>query len=823
MSTHLLIVESPSKAKTIAKFLDKSFAVKSCFGHIRDLKKENMGVDVHNGFAPQYEIPQDKAKIVKELKQSASKADEVWLATDEDREGEAISWHLCAILKLDPEKTKRIVFHEITKKAILQAIEQPRNVNMDLVYAQQARRVLDRIVGFQLSPLLNRKLRIMSPLSAGRVQSVAVRLIVEREETIEAFQPESYYKIKAHFLTPGKETIAASGEDIDTFSGAQAFLEACKGATYEVAAVSVKPGKKTPPPPFTTSTLQQEAARKLGYSVSRTMSGAQKLYENGHITYMRTDSVTLSEAALTSIEKHIQTEYGQTYVQIRRFKNKNTRAQEAHEAIRPTEIHQELLPGSAEQKLYQLIRNRTLASQMADAQVENTHIHIRISTHEQHLHTKGTVITFEGFLKIYNTFKEEEEENVLPALKVQDPLQLRELSATERKTTPKARYSEGSLVKTLEELGIGRPSTYASIISTITKRNYVIRRDSEGILSEYRKLCLDPENQITSGIFQEKSGSEKGRFHPTDIGRVITQYLITHFKNVMDYHFTASIEENFDQIAHGHSDWIEVVRSFYLPFSDTITQVQNNTQENIGNERLLGTDEKSGRCVYARIGKYGPVVQIGKDEAGEKPLFAPIPPTFSVATIDLASALSLFSLPKTVGMIEGEAVTLKTGKFGPYAAYGVRRISLGKNIDPYQISDEEVLAIVQQKIRLPRFLGQYDNADVQVNEGPYGPYVLWQQHFCPLKKNTDLYTIPLSEAIAAIETFKEKRARQTLQSFPEIDAVLLQQRFGPVLKYKGKTYKIPKAYQDKIPKLTLEDIAQLTQTDKGKKKKSASR
>jgi DNA topoisomerase-1 len=610
MAKNLLIVESPAKAKTIEKILGDDFQVKSCYGHIRDLKKEEMGIDVNNNYQPTYIVPEDKEKVVKELKQIAKKSGEVWLATDEDREGEAISWHLCEVLGLDPTHTKRIVFHEITKPAIRSAVERPRTVDMNLVNAQQARRILDRIVGFELSPVLWRKMSVKNNLSAGRVQSVAVRLIAEREREINAFVATSTFRIEAVFSArdqAGKNvTFKAEGKKYSTVEGAEAFLRSCFNADYSVNDIQVKPGKKTPPAPFTTSTLQQEASRKLGYSVARTMILAQKLYESGKITYMRTDSVNLSETALQDISAQVKQQYGDKYLQNRKFKNKNESAQEAHEAIRPTYMENSTSDDNDSRRLYELIWKRTMASQMSDAELEKTTAKIRISTNKDELTAQGEVLKFDGFLKVYMEDKDEEDitedehqEGMLPPLTVNQKLPLIEMLATERFSRPLPRYTEASLVKKLEELGIGRPSTYAPTISTILKRGYVEKRDKEGVRRDYRILKLR-DNNVTSVVEQENTGAEKSKLFPTDLGLVVTDFLKQHFDDIMDYNFTARIEEEFDEVAAGKLEWNKMIDDFYSPFKKDV-QKTIDTAERVKGERELGVEPESGKRVLARI------------------------------------------------------------------------------------------------------------------------------------------------------------------------------------------------------------------------------
>ncbi len=734
MAKNLLIVESPAKAKTIEKILGVDFEVKSCFGHIRDLEKDEMGIDVKNKFAPRYIVPEEKEKVVKELKQVAKKSGEVWLATDEDREGEAISWHLCEVLGLDPVKTKRIVFHEITKPAIEKAVKTPRTVDMNLVYAQQARRILDRIVGFELSPVLWRKMSMRNNLSAGRVQSVAVRLIAERERSINAFHAASSFKVDAQFIAEDiqnkKVGFRAEGNKYSGVGEAEAFLKSCTGARYTVSDIQVKPAKKSPAAPFTTSTLQQEASRKLGYGVSRTMLLAQKLYEAGYISYMRTDSVNLSESAIGDIREQITTSFGADYVHIRKYKNKNESAQEAHEAIRPTYMDREKVDIADGQKLYELIWKRTMASQMADAELEKTIAKIDISTNREQLTAQGEVLKFEGFLKVYREDRdddeindEEESESMLPPLAVGQILDLKLMKATERFSRPQPRYTEASLVKKLEELGIGRPSTYAPTISTILKRGYVEKRDKEGVKREYRVITLQSD-KIKMVTESENTGAEKSKLFPTDLGLVVTDFLMQHFKDVMDFGFTAKIEGEFDEIADGKLKWNSMLDEFYVPFKKDVQNTMDNA-ERIKGERELGTDPESGKKVVARMGRYGPMVQIGDVKDEEKPRFAKLKNTQSIETISYDDAMELFRLPRTLGDFEGSPILVNIGRFGPYLAHDSKFYSLGKEHDPYEITFEEAepLVIEKRKAKEERTVKLFEKEKIQLLRGPYGIYI----------------------------------------------------------------------------------------------------
>ena len=764
MAKNLLIVESPAKAKTIEKILGADFEVKSCYGHIRDLEKDEMGIDVKKGFKPRYIVPEEKEKVVKELKQLAKKSDEVWLATDEDREGEAISWHLCEVLGLDPVSTKRIVFHEITKPAIKSAVEKPRTVNMDLVNAQQARRILDRIVGFELSPILWRKMSMRNNLSAGRVQSVAVRLIVERERSINHFTATSSFRVEAFFDAKdafGKKVVfKAEGSKKNTQEDAAQFLNSCIGAAYQVADIQKKPAKKTPAPPFTTSTLQQEASRKLGYGVSKTMLLAQKLYEAGHITYMRTDSVNLSETALQDISRQISDSYGKNYLQNRKFKNKNESAQEAHEAIRPTYMDKTSIDIVDAQKLYDLIWKRTMASQMADAELEKTIADITISTNKESLKAEGEVMKFDGFLKVYNEGKDDDEdteegqsEGMLPPLEKGQNLSLVEMKATERFSRPQSRYTEASLVKKLEELGIGRPSTYAPTISTILKRGYVEKRDKEGIKRDYRILQLQ-NDKITKSIEQENTGAEKSKLFPTDLGSVVTDFLIQYFDHVMDYGFTAKIESEFDHIAEGQADWSKMLKDFYSPFKKDVDNTME-TANRISGERELGHDPITGKRVIARMGRYGPMVQIGETSEEEKPKFAKLKTDQSIETIKFEEAMELFKLPRILGAFENEQVQVNIGRFGPYLAHDKKFYSLSKEFDPYEINLEQAIPIIEEKRKAKdeRTIKVFEKEKIQLLKGPYGPYIKKGLRNFPIPKDKqeNVQNLEIAEVQAMIE------------------------------------------------------------------------
>lgn len=776
MAKHLLIVESPAKAKTIEKILGSDFEVKSCYGHIRDLEKEDMGIDLKNGYKPKYIISEDKQKVVKELRSLAKKSDDVWLATDEDREGEAISWHLCEVLDLDPYTTKRIVFHEITKPAIQKAVQNPRFVNMDLVNAQQARRILDRIVGFELSPVLWRKMSMRNNLSAGRVQSVAVRLIVERERDITKFKVVSSYKVEAFFsaddINKKKVTFKADGPDkINDGAGALKYLEQCVGANYVVRDVQVKPGKKTPSAPFTTSTLQQEASRKLGYSVSKTMLLAQKLYETGRITYMRTDSVNLSETAIDGARMAITAQYGEKYHQKRIFKTKNESAQEAHEAIRPTDMMATSISDAETGRLYELIWKRTMACQMADAILERTIAKINVSTQQEPLTATGEVLRFDGFLKVYSEGRDDEDgedENggMLPPLVAGQVLDMQRMQATERFTRPAPRYTEASLVKKLEELGIGRPSTYAPTISTVQARGYVEKRDKEGVKREFQILTLQKDN-ISKATSSENIGAEKAKLFPTDLGMVVTDFLKDNFEKVMDFDFTAKIEAEFDRIAEGKQLWNKMIDDFYHPFHDSVSHTIENAVRAKG-EHELGVDAVSGKPVIARLGKFGPMVQIGVAEGEEKPRFAKLRANQSIETITLEEAMELFRLPRNLGQFEKEDVTVNIGRFGPYAQHAKQFYSLKKDMDPYTVELDQVAPLIEEK-RQSKLEGEikvFEKEKIRILKGPYGPYI---------KQGLRNYKIP-----------KEKAETAAALTIEEVKAIIEEGKANPPKKARAK-------------------------------------
>ena len=804
MAKNLLIVESPAKAKTIEKILGSDFQVKSCFGHIRDLQKAGMGIDMEKNYKPTYIVPPEKEKVVKDLKGLAKKSGEVWLATDEDREGEAISWHLCEVLGLDPRKTKRIVFHEITKPAIKAAVENPRTVDMNLVMAQQARRVLDRIVGFELSPVLWRKISMRNNLSAGRVQSVAVKLIVEREREINAFNSISTFKVEGLFTANdvgGKPvTFSAEAKKQNSAEDAEAFLKSCIGAKYTVSDIQVRPGKKSPAPPFTTSTLQQEASRKLGYGVSRTMILAQKLYESGKITYMRTDSVSLSNTALGDLTNTIKEMYGENYHQFRKYKNKNESAQEAHEAIRPTYMSNTTVEDADCKKLYELIWKRTMACQMADAETEKTTAKIDISTNNEQLTAQGEVLKFDGFLKVYredrddDDIAEEEQEGMLPPLAVGQTLPLKEMKAVERFSRPAPRYTEASLVKKLEELGIGRPSTYAPTISTVLKRGYVEKRDKEAVQRDYRVLILKKDN-IAKLTETENTGAEKSKLFPTDLGLVVTDFLTQYFDDIMDYSFTARIEEEFDEVAEGKMKWHKMIDDFYLPFKKDVDKTIE-TAERASGERELGVDPISGKPVIARMGRYGPMVQMGVSDEEEKPHFAPLKRDQSIETITFEEALDLFKLPLTLGEYEGEQVYVNVGRFGPYVKFGEQFISIPKGEDPLEIDMDRAIELIKEKQKADAPIAMFDGKPVTKGKGRFGPYIKWNEMFINVPRRFNHDNLSQADINELVEAKIKKEANRYIQHWPEEKISVENARWGPLIKFGKKIIRLPKKADD---------------------------
>ena len=811
MAKNLLIVESPAKAKTIEGILGKDFEVKSCYGHIRDLEKNDMGIDINNNFLPKYIVPDEKERVVRELKSLAKKADEVWLASDEDREGESISWHLAEVLNLDPKTTKRIVFHEITKPAIQKAVQSPRTINMNLVDAQQARRVLDRIVGFELSPVLWRKIGQKGGLSAGRVQSVAVKLIVEKEREINQFVPVSSFKIEASLsatdLNNKTVIFKAEGAKYNQADQAETFLNSCIGAEYKVNDIQVRPGKRTPAAPFTTSTLQQEASRKLGYGVSKTMLLAQKLYESGKITYMRTDSVNLSDTAMDAIKSEISKSYGPQYLQIRKYKNKNESAQEAHEAIRPTYMENHSVSDPELNRLYELIWKRTIASQMSDAEFEKTTAKINISTNNEELTATGEVLKFDGFLKVYLESTDEEEneeegESRLPNLTVGQKLAFNQMTATEKFTKHSARYTEASLVKKMEELGIGRPSTYAPTISTIIKRTYVEKKDKEAIKRNFRIIRLKNDN-IEKITDQENTGAEKAKLFPTDLGLVVTDFLNQHFQNVMDYSFTANIEKEFDEIAEGKIVWNKMVEHFYKPFHTGVSHTLENAERAVG-ERMLGVTEE-GKPLIARMGRYGPMVQIGSQTDEEKPKFARLKSGQSIETISFDEAIDLFKLPLHLGEHEGIEVLVNVGRFGPYVKWGEQFISIPKGEEPTDVDLKRAVEIINAKQVEDAPIGFYDEKPITKGKGRFGPFIKWNNLFINIPRAYNFDSLSQQDCNELIEKKIEKEANRYIQQWPEENISIENGRWGPFIKFGKKMLKIKG--QGANGKYTAEELA----------------
>ena len=766
MANNLVIVESPAKAKTIQRFLGNDYKVMSSYGHIRDLKKKDFSIDIEHGFEPIYEIPQDKTEVVSKLKKAAGSADVVWLASDEDREGEAIAWHLREVLNLDPKRTRRIVFHEITKPAILAAIENPRELDVNLVDAQQARRVLDRLVGFELSPVLWKKIK--PALSAGRVQSVAVRLIAEREKEIAAFKSEEYYRVTGVMSdTKGNTVGAALSRNLASKTEATQLLEHCKSATFTIADVNVKPVKKSPAPPFTTSTLQQEASRKLGFTVAQTMRVAQSLYENGHITYMRTDSVNLSRLALGAIGKEIEGTMGKEYLHIRNYHTSTKGAQEAHEAIRPTVVANHAIDGTAQEKrLYNLIWKRTVASQMAEAQLEKTTIEIAISGRDEHFKAEGEVVKFDGFLKVYlessDDEKHDEQTAMLPPLHVGEQLSAVEVTATQRFTQQPLRYTEASLVRRLEELGIGRPSTYAPTISTIQAREYVVKGENKGEKREYQVVTLK-KGKITTGKRNEVAGGDKGKLLPTDIGMIVNDFLLKYFPEIMDYNFTAKVENEFDDIAEGKVKWNKEIASFYKTFHPNVEKVSKLRLEKKVGERELGVDPKTGKPVSVKIGRYGPVVQLGSTDDEEKPRFASLDKDQSVSSLTLDEALKLFEMPRTLGELDGSEVTVAIGRFGPYVKHSGKFVSIPADVSPYSITLDQARELIAAKreSEAQKVLKTFDEEpELQVLNGRFGPYIVYKKTNYKIPKKTDAQTLTLEQcrAIVADEANASKRS-----------------------------------------------------------------
>ena len=804
MSKNLVIVESPAKAKTIQKYLGKDFEVKSSFGHIRDLPKKGMGIDLQT-FTPDYEVSSDKKKIVSELKEAAKKAETIWLASDEDREGEAIAWHLAQELKLNDKNTKRIVFHEITKNAILKAVENPRKIDENLVNAQQARRVLDRIVGFEMSPVLWKKVK--TGLSAGRVQSVAVRLIVEREHEIRDFVPTSSYKIEGIFQNKAKQNIPAKlKKDFASENEAEKFLELSKNTEFKVLNIEVKPGSRSASAPFTTSTLQQEASNKLGYGVTTTMRVAQRLYEEGYITYMRTDSVNLSQEAINAAKQHIIKEFGENYSKPRNYTTKSSSAQEAHEAIRPTDFSVKTIGDAQLNKLYQLIYKRTLASQMENAKIEKTVIEIGNQALPSNFEVQGEVIIFDGFLKVYDIAKNEEEENnekTLPKVEIGEVLSYKEITANQRFTKPSPRYTEAGLVKKLEELGIGRPSTYAPTIQTIQNREYVDKREILPQEREVVKITLN-KTSIKKEILTEKFGGDKNKFVPTDIGEVVNEFLINNFDEILDYGFTAKVEADFDKIAEGNEEWKAMMANFYTKFHPKIEEVEENADRATG-ERLLGKDPKSGKNVYARIGRFGPMIQIGESDDKEKPAFASLMKNQNIATISLDEALELFKIPFDLQDYEGKPVSVGAGRFGPYVKFGDTFISLPKGEDPFSVNQERAEEIIREKQKADAPIATFNGEPVTKGVGRFGPFIKYQNIYVNVPKKYDFDNLSQSDINELIEAKLEKEANRYIQQWEKEKVSVENGRWGPFIRFKKANIKIPKKADGE--KYTAEELS----------------
>ena len=819
MAKNLLIVESPAKAKTIEKILGPDFTVKSSFGHIRDLEKGNKGIDIQNNFEPSYVVSPEKVKVVRELKDQVKKSSEVWLATDEDREGEAISWHLCQELKLDVKTTKRIVFSEITKPAIQKAVANPRFVNVDLVNAQQARRILDRIVGFELSEVLWRKVK--NKLSAGRVQSVAVKLIVEREREIQNFEAVPFFKVTAVFDVKNDrgEMTALKAEyttRLDNEQEATDFLNKSNGASFTINSIEKKPSKRFPAPPFTTSTLQQEASRKLGFSVNRTMSTAQRLYEEGLITYMRTDSSNLSETALTAIAQEIETSFGSKYLHTRRYKSKTANAQEAHEAIRPTYIERKNIgPDRDQMRLYELIWKRTIASQMSEAELEKTIVKINISTMAgKQLEAVGEVLKFDGFLKVYLESTDDDEDDdvkgMLPPLKINQLLDLNVMEATQSFTRPAGRYTEASLVKKLEELGIGRPSTYAPTITKIMEdeRGYVTKESREGSIREYRHLVLK-DRSIASKTKTEITGTTKNCLYPSDLGMVVSDFLSEHFSTIMDYGFTANVEDQLDKIATDGLDWKGMLKKFYGPFHESVGSTLENAERAKG-KRELGKDPLTGYSVIAQMTRFGPVIQIGDREEvkeGEKPRFANLKPGQSMETISYDEAMELFKLPRTIGQLNNEEVTVNTGRFGPYVKYGELFVNLPRSMDPMVVTMDEVKTLIEAKLDENAPIGYYKELPITKGKGRFGPFVKWNDMFINIPVRFKLETITVEQAIELIDLKVDKEANRYIQQWPSEKISIENGRWGPYLKFGKNNLKLPKKDGQKIEDAYLQTVS----------------
>ena len=820
MAKNLVIVESPAKAKTIEKFLGSDFQVESSYGHIADLPSKEIGVDVENGFKPKYEVSADKKALVTKLKSLSKQAETVWLASDEDREGEAISWHLSEELKLDKQKTKRIVFHEITKSAILKAIENPREIDYNLVNAQQARRVLDRLVGYELSPVLWRKVK--GGLSAGRVQSVSVRLIVEREREIQSFQPVASYSVTAEFVNEsGKVVKAKLAKNFVTKKEAEDFLNQNIGTTYKVGELETKPTKKSPTAPFTTSTLQQEAARKLYLPVGITMQLAQRLYEAGLITYMRTDSVNLSKEAMDAAQAEIIKSYGKEFSKPRTFANKSKGAQEAHEAIRPTDMSRHTVNIDRDQaRLYDLIWKRTLASQMSDAELERTNVKIEANNHSEVFTASGEVLLFEGFLKVYlegNDEDEEEQEGMLPALKVNERLENNYITATERYSRPPARYTEASLVKKLEELGIGRPSTYAPTISTIINRNYVEKGNLEGQERKYHQLSLQ-SGKINEKVLKENTGSDKGKLVPTDIGTIVTDFLVKNFGAILDYNFTAKVEQDFDEIAEGNIEWATMMQEFYDKFHPNVKDVEANADRE-SRERILGIDPATGKPVLVRLGKFGPMAQIGEAEDEDKK-FASLRPDQNISNVTLDEVLGLFLLPKNLGLYKGEEVEVSNGRYGPYVRHGSLFISLPKGEDPLDVTMDRAQELIDQKAQADAPIAVYKGLGVQKGVGRFGAFIKWDGLFINVSKKYDFDNLSQTDIEELIEDKLQKNIDKVVHNWPEEGIVVEKARWGRSVIIKGKI-KIELNKDVDASKLTLKEVQELIEKKTPAKKTPA--
>lgn len=789
MIKNLVIVESPAKAKTIEKFLGNDFMVRSSFGHIRDLHGKNLSVDIENGFEPQYIIPVDKKKLVAELKKLAKEAETVWLASDEDREGEAISWHLLEALELNENKTKRIVFHEITKNAITKAVENPRKIDRNLVDAQQARRVLDRLVGYELSPVLWKKIK--PSLSAGRVQSVAVRLIVEREREIQGFESESAFRVIANFIVAGNTVLKAElPKRFSTKAEAETFLKSCANAEFVIEGLETKPSKKSPAAPFTTSTLQQEASRKLGFSVSQTMTVAQKLYESGRITYMRTDSVNLSDDAIAAAKQEITQSFGAEYSQVRKFSTKSKGAQEAHEAIRPTYMNVHTISGDPSlSRLYELIWKRAVASQMSDAKLEKTTVNINISTNKEKFIARGEVLIFDGFLKLYmestDDESNDEDESILPPLKQGEKLQLREIVAAQRFSLHPPRYTEASLVRKLEELGIGRPSTYAPTITTILKRGYVVKEDREGKERTYSVLTLK-DAQIKDETKKENYGAEKKKMFPSDIGTIVNDFLVENFNKVLDYGFTAKVEEQFDEIAEGLKKWNKMIEEFYTPFHKTIENTMENAERASG-ERILGIDPESKKEVIARIGKFGAMIQIGRADDEDKPKFASLQPSQTIENITLQQALELFKFPKVLGNHNGQEIVVAVGKFGPYVKYDKLFVSIPKDEDMNSVNLQRALELISIKEQADAPIDSYENLPVQKGVGKFGPFIKWNNMYISVTRKYNFDHLTSKDIAELIEDKKKKDIDKVVYNWESEGISVQKARWGRFDLIKGKT------------------------------------